>query len=88
MGLKQQMPNATSNDDLEKLQSTLNLAATQAGAAQVATAQSALDQFNAGITKTEEAAAAAPQDDATQEQYRQLIATMEIGRDALDAALP
>ena len=87
MGLKQEMPGAPPNDDLEKLTTTLNLAATQTGAAQVATAQSALDQFNAGITKTEEAAKAAPQDAATQDQYQQLVITLETGRAALDQAL-
>jgi len=87
MGLKQEIPGAPPNDDLEKLTTTLNLAATQTGAAQVATAQNALDQFVAGIAKTQEAAAVAPQDEATQGQYRQLTATLDIGRRALDEAL-
>ena len=87
MSLKQALPDATSNDDLEKLQSTLNLAATQTGATQIATSQSALDQFNAGIEKTTASAASASQDASTQDQFEQLIITLEIGRDALDAAL-
>lgn len=86
-GIKQTMDEPPPSDDLEKAASTLNLAATQTGATQRATAQSALDQLNAGIEKTTEAMNSAAQDSATQEQYTQLIATLEVGRDALAAAL-
>jgi hypothetical protein len=85
--LKQPLPDAPPNTDLEKLQTTLNAAAAQTGATQRATAQSALDQFNAGLDKSAAAAEAAPQDTATQDQFQQLIATLEVGRDALDRAL-
>jgi hypothetical protein len=86
-GIKQTMDEPPPSDDLEKVTSTLNLAATQTGAAQRATAQSALDQLDAGIEKTIEAKNAAPQDSATQDQYAELIATLEVGRDALAQAL-
>lgn len=87
IGLKQDLPNAPSNDDLEKLQTTLNAAETQTGAVQRATAQSALDQFNAGIAEVTPVYEAAPADGGDKEQLRQLIATLEVGRDALDEAL-
>jgi hypothetical protein len=87
VGLKQSMDDPPPSDDLEMATSTLNLAATQTGATQRTTAQSALDQLNAGIEKTTAAAGAAPQDTATQDQYQQLISTLEVGRDALAAAL-
>jgi hypothetical protein len=86
-GLAQSMENPPSGEDLDKVLTTLELASTQTGAAQRATAQSALDQFNTALTNIEAAQAAAPQDQATQDQYEQLITTVEIGRDALDAAL-
>ena len=60
IGLKQPLPGAPSNDDIEKLQTTLSAASAQTGAAQQATAQSALDQFNAGIDKVTKAYDAAP----------------------------
>jgi len=86
-GLEQEIPGAPSNDDLEKLQSTLNLAASQTGATQRATAQSALDQFNAGIAQVSEAYDEAPAGSAEQEQIQQLIATLTVGREALAQAL-
>ena len=87
IGLKQPLPGAPSNDDLEKLQTTLSAASTQTGAAQQASAQSALEQFNAGIDEVDAAYEAAAAGSPEQEQLRQLIATLKVGRDALAEAL-
>jgi hypothetical protein len=85
--LEQELPGAPSNEQLEKLQSTLNLAATQTGATQRATAQSALDQFDAGIEQLTEAYNAAPEGSDEQQQLQQLIGTLAVGREALSVAL-
>jgi outer membrane murein-binding lipoprotein Lpp len=87
IGLKQAIPGAPSNDDLEKLQTTVNAASSQTGAAQQASAQSALEQFNAGIDKVTQSYDAAAAGSPEQEQLRQLIATLTVGRDALAEAL-
>jgi hypothetical protein len=87
IGLKQAIPGAPSNSDLEKLQTTLNAASSQTGATQQATAKSALEQFNAGIDKVTKAYDAAVAGSPEQEQLRQLIATLKVGRDALSEAL-
>ena len=87
IGLKQAIPGAPSNDDLEKLQTTLSAASAQTGAAQQASAQSALEQFDAGIDKVTKAYDAAAAGSPEQEQLRQLIATLKVGRDALAEAL-
>jgi hypothetical protein len=87
IGLKQSIPGTPSNDDLNRLQTTLNAASAQTGAARQASAQSALDQFNAGIAKVTQAYDAAMAGSPEQEQLRQLIATLEVGRDALGGAL-
>ncbi len=87
IGLKQAIPGTPSNDDLERLQTTLNAASAQTGAAQQASAQSALDQFDAGIAKVTKVYDAAPAGSPEQAQLRQLIATLEVGRDALAQAL-
>ena len=87
IGLKQSIPGTPSNDDLNRLQTTLNAASAQTGAARQASAQSALDQFNAGIAKVTQAYDAAPAGSPAQEQLRQLIATLEVGRNALAQAL-
>ncbi len=86
-GLKQEIPGAPSNDDLEKLQTTLNAAAAQTGPEQRVTAQSALDQFNAGIASLTETYDATPEGSPDKDQIQELIATLEVGRDALDLAL-
>ncbi len=87
IGLKQAIPGTPSNDDLERLQTTLNAASAQTGAAQQASAQSALDQFDAGIAKVTKVYDAAPAGSPEQAQLRQLIGTLEVGRDALAQAL-
>jgi tagatose-1,6-bisphosphate aldolase non-catalytic subunit AgaZ/GatZ len=87
IGLKQPLPGSPSNDDLQRLQTTVNAASSQTGAAQQASAQSALDQFNAGIIKVKQVYDTAPAGSPEQEQLKQLIATLEVGRDALAQAL-
>jgi hypothetical protein len=87
IGLKQSIPGTPSNDDLNRLQTTLNAASAQTGAAQQASSQSALDQFDAGIAKVTQTYDAAPAGSPEQEQLRQLMATLKVGRDALAGAL-
>lgn len=87
IGLKQPIPGTPSNQDLERLQTTVNAASAQTGAAQKASAQSALDQFEAGIAKVTQTYDATPAGSPAQEQLRQLRATLEVGRDALAGAL-
>jgi len=85
--LEQALPGAPSNEDLERLQSTLNLAATQTGAAQIATSQEALSQFEAGIATVTQAYEAAAEGSTEQQPLGELRTTLEVGRDALDGAL-
>ncbi len=87
IGLKQPLSGAPSNDDLQRLQTTLSAASSQTGAAQQASAQSALEQFNAGIAKVTQVYDAAPAGSPEQQQLKQLIATLTVGRDALAKAL-
>jgi hypothetical protein len=86
--LEQALPGAPSNEDLERLQSTLNLAETQTGAAQVATSQQALVQFDEGIATVTQSYESAAEGSTEQQQLAELLSTLEVGRDALADALP
>ena len=87
IGLEQPMPGMPTNTDLEALQTTLNAARSESGAAQREAAQSALEQLNAEIVKVTQVRDATPEGSANQEQLRQLVITLEVGRDAVAEAL-
>ncbi len=87
LGLKQGLPGAPSNDQLQELQTTLNAAVSQAGAAQRASAQDALAQFESGIATATEALDASGEGSPQQDQLTELVATLVTGRDALAEAL-
>ncbi len=85
--LKQPLDDATMTK-IQTLQSTLNLAETQTGAAQVATAQKALEQFDDGIAAVEAVIAATPADSPDTDSLNLLLQDLQNGRDQLAAGLP